>query len=353
MAFANPIVGGTALRIPAIQSPDFVAGVSGWIIRIDGSAEFNNLTIRGQFTGTDFIINSAGIFIYSGTPANGNLIGSWTSAAGTDAFGNTYQAGLTILGASTSINLFAEDITLTASNGSKAVMESGLNAALYLTPASGPWSAGSLLSGVGGGSHPTVDLSSPTDLTNGFRSDILLEGSSSTDPTTIILSSADRWSHTGTLQVNTSDIGAGVQSQVSITANVSGLGVTETVLMTAPSMKFVNGRAYRATLWGLHQSTTADTHFLYRLRKGSASTTGTIYKDQIRIPTINTASTNSAVSAVVLLVNTSGADITTAVTWTGSCAVGTGIFAASAGNVATFTIEDIGLASQWTGQPVT
>src|SRR5690242_14775933 len=117
MGFENPIVGGTALRIPAIQSPDYSPGVSGWIIRIDGSAEFNNLTVRGEFHGVNFIVSSAGIFFYSGTPALGNLNGSWTAAAGTDAFGNVYQAGITLYGTSTSINLFADDITLTASNG--------------------------------------------------------------------------------------------------------------------------------------------------------------------------------------------------------------------------------------------
>lgn len=44
----NPIVGGTVLRRPAIQSPDFVTGVSGWIVKIDGSAEFNNVSVRGS-----------------------------------------------------------------------------------------------------------------------------------------------------------------------------------------------------------------------------------------------------------------------------------------------------------------
>lgn len=96
MGFQNPIVGGTALRIPAIQSPNYVPGVSGWIIKIDGSAEFNNLTIRGEFRGTNFIINSAGIFLYSGAPAAGNLIGSWANASGTDAYTNTYPQGLSI-----------------------------------------------------------------------------------------------------------------------------------------------------------------------------------------------------------------------------------------------------------------
>jgi hypothetical protein len=57
------IVGGTVLRIPAIQSPDFVPGVSGWIIRQDGSAEFNVGTFRGSIevgslTGQHFWVNN-------------------------------------------------------------------------------------------------------------------------------------------------------------------------------------------------------------------------------------------------------------------------------------------------------
>jgi len=94
----NPLVGGINLRIPAIQSPNYVAGVSGWSVRIDGSAEFNNLTIRGQFEGTDFVINSSGAFFYSGTPAAGNLTASITNAAGTDAETNAYLAGFTTYG---------------------------------------------------------------------------------------------------------------------------------------------------------------------------------------------------------------------------------------------------------------
>jgi hypothetical protein len=94
MGFDNPIVGGTALRIPAIQSPNYSSGSAGWIIRIDGSAEFNNLTIRGTFNGNNFILNASGFFIYSGTPAAGNLIASIAAVAGTDSFGNTYLDGV-------------------------------------------------------------------------------------------------------------------------------------------------------------------------------------------------------------------------------------------------------------------
>jgi hypothetical protein len=103
MGFQDPIVGGIALRKPAIRSPNYVAGVSGWTINIDGSVEFNSGTFRGTvtagtFQGTNFIINSSGIFLYSGTPATGNLIISIASLAGTDSFGNVYPKGINVSG---------------------------------------------------------------------------------------------------------------------------------------------------------------------------------------------------------------------------------------------------------------
>lgn len=48
MPFGNPILGGGgALVRESIHSPDYVAGVSGWTIDRDGSAEFADLTVRG------------------------------------------------------------------------------------------------------------------------------------------------------------------------------------------------------------------------------------------------------------------------------------------------------------------
>jgi hypothetical protein len=63
--FPNPVVGGGGqLVIPLIRSPDYMPGVSGWEIRSDGSAEFNDLDLRGKFLGASFLINSSGIFVY-------------------------------------------------------------------------------------------------------------------------------------------------------------------------------------------------------------------------------------------------------------------------------------------------
>jgi hypothetical protein len=45
------------------------------------------------FTGVNFILNSSGLFFYSGTPALGNLILSLAPSAGTDSFTNPYVQG--------------------------------------------------------------------------------------------------------------------------------------------------------------------------------------------------------------------------------------------------------------------
>lgn len=92
----SEIVGGTVLRIPAIQSPNFITGVSGWIIKQDGTAEFDNLTIRGTFQGTNFILNTQGMFFYTPSEGAGNLVASIAASAGTDQFGNNYDAGFSI-----------------------------------------------------------------------------------------------------------------------------------------------------------------------------------------------------------------------------------------------------------------
>jgi hypothetical protein len=47
--FSNSIIagGGTLTRV-AIRSPNYVATLTGWTINRDGSAEFNNVNVRGN-----------------------------------------------------------------------------------------------------------------------------------------------------------------------------------------------------------------------------------------------------------------------------------------------------------------
>lgn len=99
MGFSNSIIGGAAALIrAAIRSPNFVTGSGGWQISKDGSAEFNNITIRGTFNGTDFILNATGLFFYSGTPAAGTLIMSIVPGTGSvnDPFGTGCPPGVTV-----------------------------------------------------------------------------------------------------------------------------------------------------------------------------------------------------------------------------------------------------------------
>jgi hypothetical protein len=74
---SDAITGGTVLRIPALQSPNFVTGVSGWIIRADGTCEFNAGTFRGSIEvgpsgGPNFFVNN---------PSTGDVIDIYNGSA--------------------------------------------------------------------------------------------------------------------------------------------------------------------------------------------------------------------------------------------------------------------------------
>lgn len=99
--FSNSVLGGMSKLIrAAIQSPNFVHNLSGWTVNKDGSAEFNNLTIRGTFMGTDYIANSTGLFFYSPSEAPGNLVLSISPVGGTGPFGETIKPGVVTINAS-------------------------------------------------------------------------------------------------------------------------------------------------------------------------------------------------------------------------------------------------------------
>lgn len=62
IGFQSNVVAGTVLVRSAIQSPNYVAGVSGWTINQDGSVEFNNAVIRGSIiAGGKVRLDSGGV----------------------------------------------------------------------------------------------------------------------------------------------------------------------------------------------------------------------------------------------------------------------------------------------------
>lgn len=100
--FSSPIAAGDDLVIPALQSPNYVAGVSGWAVFRNGNVEFNSGTFRGTvtagtFQGNDFIITATGAFWYSGAPAAGNLLASVVPGTSpvADPEGNAALPGIT------------------------------------------------------------------------------------------------------------------------------------------------------------------------------------------------------------------------------------------------------------------
>jgi hypothetical protein len=353
--FQDELAGGVTLVRPALQSPDYVSGSSGWAIKIDGSAEFNDVVIRGGTT-----VSGLALY-YNGTPALGNLILSIAAAAGVDEFGNAYVQGLGVYGADGEIQANNGQVLVSGSDGSALNILTNFGSAyLDLVPADlvgTTWNSATLNTSLGASDRPSLSITSPSDSVNTRVSGIEMFGGGPTTTDTSILVDADRvnLNHdlevTDQLSVNGIDVGAGLRACVDLQSNITPI-TTETVVMTAPSMTYKNGRAYRVKVWGLQQSTTASTFFLYRLRKGSNTIVGTIYKDQMRLPVLSSASTNGAVVLDVILTNTSGADITTAVTLTATCNAGTGTFAASAGNRAHITVEDVGLSADWVGQPI-
>lgn len=94
-----------SLVLPSVHSPNYLAGLLGWTINKDGSAEFNNLTVRGNIVfpngwlsnGDGTYTNQPGLFLYDGTPAAGNLVYSATNnnGGGHDKFNNNFLPNVT------------------------------------------------------------------------------------------------------------------------------------------------------------------------------------------------------------------------------------------------------------------
>lgn len=144
--------------------------------------------------------------------------------------------------------------------------------------------------------------------------------------------------------------GRGLLTQFTRTAPVSGWS-TETVLMTVPSTTYVNGRAYRMTIWGRLQMSVGTAWALLIIRK--ATVTGTIYSAAVR-EGVPTGGVDAYTSMTTYFKNTSGADIVTAIVLTGQASSGTGTWNADSSSSMSFiTVEDIGLASDWPGMPIT
>lgn len=226
----NPIVGGVALRRPAIQSPNYAAGLSGWTINADGSAEFNNATFRGTIvegTNPHIVIATDGTIKFY--DAAGNLVMTLTGGtpfvqiltqAFTDLFLSSRKSGDT------------NDRFEIAGNGTMFWGNGTTSPDTFLTPG-------------GGGS---LDIS----------------GSAA---------------NTGDLTINSVSIGRGIpQTPTSSNANGSAsTGTTEVRDSVLGNYVFTSiaGRRYAVFYRGALSASVADDVYDSNIRNGGASTPGT------------------------------------------------------------------------------
>lgn len=148
--------------------------------------------------------------------------------------------------------------------------------------------------------------------------------------------------------------GRGLVVEATRTSSVT-YGATETVIMSTASMTWVNNRAYKVTALGLHQYPTTANYAVYRIRKGT-TTAGTQLRGNLRITSLPVTGTDSPVFIQVILTNTTGADISTAVCLTGmqGTSAQTWTWTADATtNISYLTVEDCGSAANYTGSPIT
>lgn len=132
-----------------------------------------------------------------------------------------------------------------------------------------------------------------------------------------------------------------------IAANTATTTTTETIAITSGAVTFRNNRAYRITAKALIQSTVAGDTTTIRVRKTNIS--GTTYLDSQRIPAI-VGGANALFFAQNICTNTTGADVTaSAVVLNYLRASGTGnvLVAATSGQVAYLSIEDVGPAADY------
>lgn len=76
MGFRNAVVAGVTLIRDAIQSQNYQAGVQGWSINSNGSAEFSNVVIRGAGSADPIVVGPSGLpqVIVRTTPTNGLIV---------------------------------------------------------------------------------------------------------------------------------------------------------------------------------------------------------------------------------------------------------------------------------------
>lgn len=318
MPFRNPIVAGLTLIRAAIKSPNYSAGVSGWTINRDGSAEFNDVTARGNVvigapsTLTE-ITNQIPSVLQTKYPMMTSVT-LWTDTGGWYWYAGPQGQGYYVVG----------------------VVRLGVALEIYrMDNASGVFFGS-------GGDPVTIDIG---DISNGSSLYISSVSSLTVDGRILLRTG-------GTLDGDISYDGISLSRGLRLYERYSGApfssttaATTEQVMATSASATYRNGRAYRITWAGKVDSATLMT-VQPRVRLGSLTGTNLVSGGSV-----DTRSGSADVDFIRtnIVKNTSGSDITSTIVLTfqnGSAAVSNFTGTGSAAN--TLEIVDVGDSTDYT-----
>lgn len=280
--FGNSVVAGTNLVREAINSPNYVAGSAGWSVNKNGSAEFNNVTVRGDFE----VVSPTGSHV--DIHLNGNI------------------AQIDIAGGRNSdptVESFSYDGAIYADIGDFGT--SSYADLIIASPGYFPANDASI-----------VLTSQPYD--GSGTSQIQMGNNSNPNPTAL----CRIWLDGNVYNRYVTDAGNGLYVGTGSSSNSAGALATETVVLTIPATTYYAGRAYRITVNGSVQTTLANQTPQFRIRK--TNTAGTVI-DTWRVPVISTNShgtswttyfyvTGSNVFAAIVLTLTGSAGFTATLT---------------------------------------
>lgn len=352
MAFGNPITGGQgALIRPAIKSPNYVPGQSGWAVFRDGSGEFNNVDVRNG-------LSVGGVSLwYTGTPAAGNLFLSIAAAAGTDQYGNHYPAGVTMYSGGTPSAQIDPSLSFTGpsfvSHGSqfpvpiKAALSGG--ALMFDSDDAGnPVSVGPAMNV----SYTAVSHLLRTRMQSGAplstSTNALWDLNSSSDSD---VANVNFWTTDATaLDVRNNGVSQprGIVNATPQPASVTGITTTATEVINTGSITFLANRAYEISVNVYGGSTVAGDTIGYSLHKTNAA--GTTIHDWLDAVVLTNASRNQPFYGRKIM-RIGAANITTAISLAAVRRLGTGTLTCNDSPTQDPYIEvrDIGSASAYAG----
>lgn len=329
MGFANSVVGGVTLVRPAIRSPNYVAGVSGWSINITGDAEFNNAVIRGSL-----VIGTSPFPVYeivgaTGTPA--------IPAELQTQYGGTLIAAALLYFTATNYDYTAYDSAGFVYTGRRTAGPTFIEA--YRTISSGVPILRLPPTGIG------FDLTATptTQIFSGSAGVLDIQGDTQIRFGTIANAQADVYNGAVSQARGYSNYVSDSASSANVTA--------ETAVLVLSSCVFASTRTYRITFGNRLDTSNANGRARLRLRKTSTAA-GTLWVDFGTVLTSATAGEDGPATGTGILRRTAGTDLTTDICLTLEHLAGganTARLVASAALPSWIYMEDIGASSDFPG----